>query len=253
MDFEKALQELDLHPHQVKVYATLLQMGSSNIQEIAAKSEIKRTTAYSILDSLVQKGLVTYAQKGIHRQYSVENPKKIPALLEEKKRKIEEALPELISFYNIKSAKPIIRTYEGLEGIKRGFEETIDLKSGEETLVYSSYGTLNLYSVNKFLREYIKDYIRRRAERGITQRCIAEDSPDARELKSNDKKDLRITRLVNREKFPFSNQIVIFRNKMFIASYRDLLGVIIESTEIAKTQRAIFELAWIGAERYKTI
>ena len=34
-----------------------------------------------------------------------------------------------------------------------------------------------------------------------------------------------------------------------IASYRDQMGVIIESKEIADTQRAIFELAWLGAEK----
>jgi hypothetical protein len=35
---------------------------------------------------------------------------------------------------------------------------------------------------------------------------------------------------------------------MLIISYKELLGVVIESAEIARTQKAIFELAWLGAK-----
>jgi len=48
----------------------------------------------------------------------------------------------------------------------------------------------------------------------------------------------------------FSNEINIFANKVMIASFKDQIGVIIESADVAKTQRAVFELAWLGAEKY---
>ncbi len=67
-----------------------------------------------------------------------------------------------------------------------------------------------------------------------------------------DKEELRQCRLIDIEKFPFKNQINIFGNKIMIASYRDQMGVIIESKEIADTQRAIFELAWLGAASERT-
>lgn len=56
-----------------------------------------------------------------------------------------------------------------------------------------------------------------------------------------------MTRLVDKERFPFTNEINIFRNKMIIMSYADLLGVMVESEVIAKTQKSIFELSWLGA------
>lgn len=249
MDIETNLQNLGLSTNQVKIYLTLLQLGSANIQEIAKKAVIKRTTAYSILDTLLQKGLISFSQKGAHREYFAENPKKIPVLFQQQEQKIKseqkafsEILPELLSIYNVKGIKPKIRTYEGLEGIKKIFDESIELKLNEEMLVYSAYET-----VNKYLKQYIKDYIERRIKKGLKQKCIAESSPQSLVLKANDEKELRITKLVDKNRFPLANQIIIYGNKIYIASYKDLMGIIIESSAIAKTQKSIFELAWIAA------
>lgn len=71
-----------------------------------------------------------------------------------------------------------------------------------------------------------------------------------REHQKNDRKENRVTRLVPKDKFPFSNEINIFGNKVMIASFKDQIGVIIESADVARTQRAIFELAWLGTEKY---
>ncbi|MCX6740773.1 MAG: MarR family transcriptional regulator [Candidatus Parcubacteria bacterium] len=249
MSIESKLTNLGLNKNQVKIYLTLLQLGSANIQDIAQKAAIKRTTAYSILDTLLQKGLVNFSAKGAHREYYAENPKKIPALFEEQEKKIQteqkafkEILPELLSIYNIKGVKPKIRTYEGLEGIKKIFNESIEVKIDEEMLVYSAYE-----EVNKYLQQYIKEYIASRVKKGLKQRCIAENSAQTNELLKADIKELRQTRLINKDRFPLSNQVIIYGNKIYIASYKDLLGIIIESSTIARTQKSIFELAWIAA------
>jgi hypothetical protein len=61
---------------------------------------------------------------------------------------------------------------------------------------------------------------------------------------------LRTVRLVDENKFPMDNEINIYANKIAIASYgQEMLGVLIESEEIARAQKAIFDLAWLGAER----
>jgi sugar-specific transcriptional regulator TrmB len=250
MELANITKKLALSTSQAQIYSPLLQLGSATIQEIVVKSGVKRTTVYAALDSLVERGLVTYFQKGSHRIYAAENPNKLIHLfdediikIEQKRNDIRSLLPELMSLYNAHVSKPKIRTYEGLEGIKKIFEESLELNRGEETLVYSAYEEVTMH-----MNEYIKNYIHRRAAAGITQRCLAEYSQESVALKSQDGSDLRQTRLLPSEKFPFTNQINIFGNKVFIASYKDLIGIILESEEIAKTQRSIFELAWLGAE-----
>ncbi|MEK7460679.1 MAG: helix-turn-helix domain-containing protein [Patescibacteria group bacterium] len=251
MELDALLRSLDLNDNQIRVYIALLQLGTADIQTVARKSAVKRTTAYSILDTLIQRGFVAFNQKGAHRQYFAEDPHKLPSLLQEQIRQIETrqqriktALPELASIYNAHGTKPKIRFYDGIEGIKQVFEETLQVPAGTETFAYSS-----AESIHEYLKDYVPNYLARRIRAGITQRALAEDSPIAREHLKNDVLELRQTILLPKELFPFSNEINIFGNKMFIASYRDLLAVIIESEEITRTQRTIFELAWLGAQQ----
>ena len=250
MQIERLLEQFGLNETQSDVYFTILQMGSGSIQEIARKSRTKRTTTYSVLETLITKSLVSFSHRGAHREYFAEDPKKLPLILDEAERRIanqkkslNDILPELSSFYNAHATKPRIRLYEGVNGLKQVFEETLELKRGEETLAYSTAKLVHL-----FLEDWIQGYVKKRVAKGITQRAIVEDSPEARYHWQNDKEELRETVIVPREAFPFSNEINIFRNKLFIISYKELLGVVIESEEIARTQKAIFELAWRGAK-----
>jgi len=65
-------------------------------------------------------------------------------------------------------------------------------------------------------------------------------------LKKNDEQ-LRETRSVNADQFSFTNEIDIYENKVAMFSLQgERIAVIIESESIARTQRMIFELAWLG-------
>lgn len=251
MDIHNTLAKLDLSEHQSAVYFVVLQMGSGGIMDVAKRSGLKRTTVYSILDGLVQKGFVSVNKKSAHREYIAEDPRRLPELFNVEMQKIKErqqnftsALPELMSFYNVSATKPKIRYFEGVEGMKVVFNETLQLTKDEEILAYSS-----AESIHKYLGDdYVASYLTERVCKGIVQRAIAEDSPAARQHQKNDTKELRVTRLVDKKLFPFANEINIFRNKVIIMSYADLLGVMIESEVIAKTQKSIFELSWLGAK-----
>ena len=51
------------------------------------------------------------------------------------------------------------------------------------------------------------------------------------------------------DKYYFSPEINIYDNKVMIASWKEKLGVIIESVEIADAMKKIYELAWAEAKR----
>jgi len=253
MDIETALAQIGLSKNQIKVYLTLLQLGQATIQEITAKSKIKRTSVYNALDNLVARNLVTFQDKGWHRQYFAENPKKVLLAFKAEQRASQDRekeflviLPELISLYNIKAEKPKIRYFEGIEGIKQIYEETLLLKHGEEMLGYGSAVMLEKHLGDEWLEKYWQERVKKK----IRIRAILEDSEAGRLYQKSDKKFLRITRLVPRTKFPFTNFVNIFGNKIYIISFQHLLGVIIDSADIAQTQRSFFELGWESAEKY---
>ena len=54
------------------------------------------------------------------------------------------------------------------------------------------------------------------------------------------------------DRFPITCDIAVFENKVRIASLKGrLVGIIIEDREIAKSLKAILDLAWEGAEKYQ--
>ena len=54
---------------------------------------------------------------------------------------------------------------------------------------------------------------------------------------------------VPKDKYYFSPEINIYDNKVMIASWREKLGIIIESAEIADAMKKIYELSWAEAKR----
>ncbi len=66
---------------------------------------------------------------------------------------------------------------------------------------------------------------------------------------SEDQKYFREIRLVPSDQFNFTNEIHIYDDKVAIISFKDeLIGMILESIEIANSQRAIFNMCWQFAE-----
>ena len=56
---------------------------------------------------------------------------------------------------------------------------------------------------------------------------------------------LRQLKLIDEKDFPLSNETNIYKNKVAIASYgREMFGMLIESEEISRAQKAIFNLLW---------
>src|SRR3990167_6568529 len=66
MNKEQALREFGLTDKEIRVYVEMLPLGSVNLQEIAKRINLPRTTIYNTLNYLHQKGLVSkIIKKGI--------------------------------------------------------------------------------------------------------------------------------------------------------------------------------------------
>ena len=69
------------------------------------------------------------------------------------------------------------------------------------------------------------------------------------ERKTLDAEEKREIAFVPADKYYFSPEINIYDDKVMIASWREKLGVIIESHEIADAMKKIYELAWAEAKK----
>ena len=247
-ELQKSLLSLNFTEKEANVYLALLELGQGSVSEIARKADINRTYGYNILSALAAKGLINISGKEPKQEYAAESPDKIRNMLnaeigknKEFLKQAEDIIPNLKSIHNVKG-RPQVRFYEGKEGLKQIYEDT--LTSHETILAYAS-----VEDVHQTLPDYFPNYYFRRADKNIKIRAIFPDSPEAEELVKSNKIQKRETALVPPDKYSFSPEINIYDNKVMIASWREQLGITIESNEIADAMKKIFELAWAEAKR----
>lgn len=246
------LTKLGLSRKEAAVYLATLELGEpAGVSTISKKAGINRTTAYDILEVLVKKGIVVSNNgKNSNRFFRAQPPEQLVEYLKEENlrltKMIDEAkniLPELKSHHRALSGRPKIYFYEGEEGLIRVYEET--LKSTENIRCFASVETKQ-----GTIPWYFPMYYKRRTARNIFVRALFPDSPKDRERHLNDKNEMRESRLLPKSKLDFTPEINFFDNKIMIADWKEKLGIIIESKEIANVFKQTFELAWEAAEKY---
>jgi len=238
------LQSFGFSEKEVEVYVALLKLGKGSVTKISQKAGINRTTGYDVLGSLVNKKLVSVSGKEPKQEYMAEPPTAITKYLKRQvlqtEKFIEQAeekiIPELTLLHAVKN-RPQIRFYEGTDGLKHVYEDTL---TSSETI--RAYATVD--DMHKALPNYFTTYYKRRAAKNIWIRAIIPETPIGRERKSHDIEEKRETAFVPADKYYFSPEINIYDNKVMIASWREKLGIIIESEEIADAMKKIYELAW---------
>jgi sugar-specific transcriptional regulator TrmB len=239
------IENLGLEAKEARVYLAALELGGASVLEISKKANVERVNTYYVLGRLAQRGIIYESTKGRSKAFFAIDPKKLESMVQTRLEDYRNVLPELITIENANDTKPKIRFYEGKEGIKQVFDETLRLKPDTEILAIATAS-----GIYASMESWTDWYLKTRVKKGIRVRAIVEASAEGIEHQKIDERELRTTRLVPQEKFPFRSEINIFGDKVMIASFRDQMGVIIESRDLAVTQRAFFELAWEGAGNY---
>lgn len=245
------LTDLGLTEEEAKVYLATLELGGSYVSTIAKKAGINRVACYHTLDNLLRKNLIATIKKNNMKYFFVESPQLLVNQLEQKFEHAKSILPELLSITNAMAYKPKIQYFEGLEEIKKIFEDT--LLDTKELLGYTNLADLPNVIPEKFLKEYAAN----KTKSGIKTRMLSPISPEAQKYlekyyPSDFDRNLVEILFVNKEQFHFEYEINIYGDKVSIVSLNpdELIGLIIQSPIYAKTQRGIFNLAWLGATSF---
>ena len=242
---KKELEKLNLADREASVYMALLELGETSIERISIKSKIKRTTIYDVIKTLKDKGLIGTLKKKKRTLYYAEDPRILGNQLEEKKTVLNNILPQLLSMANLIDKKPNIKFFEGIEGIKNVYQDTLNYPN-QEILMWGSTDVFKYFDED-FMWNY---YLQKRIEKKIWMRAIGQDLEVVRKIKSDDSKSLRQTRLHNFKEFPFDVEINLYgKRKIGIMAFKEQIGLIVESEKIYNTLKSIFELNWKMLEK----
>lgn len=228
---------LGLTDKEAKVYISLIEIGTNVVSKIAEKAKINRVTTYDILEKLKEKGFISSFTKQKIKYFSSVDPEIIGSNFDQKTKAFKDSLPELKRLKG-ETAHPRIQYFEGLDGIKAIYEDTLSSKT--EILNFS-----NSEEIRKIWPTYDKEYVEKRAKKKIHLKGIITADEAGKLVKSQDAQYFREMRLISKDKYNFTNEINIYDDKVAIISFADeIIGMIIESHEIAGTQRAIFQMVW---------
>jgi sugar-specific transcriptional regulator TrmB len=245
----QSLIDLGLKENEAKVYLATLKLGQAGVTAIADEASVQRTFVYDILDELKAKSLVSEVEIRHMLRYSAASIERFSEIQKKKFASFQALVPDFKAMEKSVGDRPRVRFFEGPEGIKTALYDTLSQPKGSQILGYST-GEGFYETEQEFAYKYLKD----RVKYDIHIRTIVPDVATNRVYLAHDKEQLRQTVLISADKFPFTNEINIYQNKMLIVSLRgEILAVIIESESIAKTQRSIFELAWLGAKSVSSI
>ncbi|MFA6963289.1 MAG: helix-turn-helix domain-containing protein [Patescibacteria group bacterium] len=249
------LKKVGLTDQEINIYSALLEGGELPAHEIIKRTGLKKGDCYNKIYALKGLGFIEEFSKQKKKHFRLAHPEKIREYTDAQihaaslaEREINAVLPSLISAFNLTYHKPGVQVMEGIEGIKKLYEDTIQ----ENKPIYSF---LEANESNMEIWKWLRDvYVKQRVKAEITARVIvsaAEDKNTA-EYISHDAEELRETRIVKKSLFPCKLEIQVYGNKVSFANYNkgDVpLAVIIDNKSIAESMRGLFELAWKGAEK----
>lgn len=245
MKAERFLKKLGFSQNESHVYLASLESGLSSAQDIAKKSGLKRTTTYSVLSYLVNRGVVAKTKVKNKNKFLAEPPERLLNLINELRDGIRNTLPELEAIYNKSEIKPKITFFEGEAAIQKVYDDTL-VEKPNEILEWNTDAYFERESVDP-------NYIQKRVALSIKARRIAgKGSKWDIKHRHTDQKELSETLVVPKEVFSPQIEVNIYNNKVAFMNYAENMSVIIESKPIANAMRQAYELSWRGAKTYES-
>lgn len=238
--FQNYLVELGLSEKEALIYLALLQADNQSIQDLAKQTNINRTTVYPVLESLEKKGLVSEVQVGKKTHYEAAAPERLETfverqkvLLDEKSKRLKDIIPELKGVQRKEGERPVIKFFEGRDGVVSAYEEFYSGLDGADTDGYLIY---NVDLINKtYSTEEQERFYQIREKKKVTPTSVYNNSTGDRVFVSPGRRSR-----IDHDKYPISADITIVSDKVILSALGDhVSSFIIKSKDIAETLRSL--------------
>ena len=119
------LKKIGLSDKEIKVYLSLLEYGAISVRGLAEVTSLNRGTVYDILKKLQDSGLISFYHQDTKQKFIAEDPDKLLPLVRAREEELKtvkvktaELIPELKSLQDTSGHKPVMKLYEGRQGVK---------------------------------------------------------------------------------------------------------------------------------------
>ncbi|MEK6967177.1 MAG: helix-turn-helix domain-containing protein [Nanoarchaeota archaeon] len=164
MNVPRQLKEVGLTNSEASVYYALIKLGPSSATHIMRRTGMYRANVYDALEKLMLKGLISDVVHKGRKEFSAADPSQLYKILGEKKKGLDEIMPELHTDFTAKKQLHEVRHFKGPEGIKAALREINEEKH------YDAFGISS--NLAKVVPHYFPHWIRERIEKKLTARMI---------------------------------------------------------------------------------
>ncbi len=240
MEIINELRELNLEDNEIKIYLACLSLGSSKVNEIAKKSQLIRTTAYGVLKSLIEKGLISTVLKDNVAYFQAANPKQLIEILDEKKKKIISILPKLEKMQEFVPKKHKVELFEGKDGLKTLFNDYVSKPNQTVKII----GFMSKWP--DFFGVWTDMYYRKKKENKIKTLVLM----DEKEREFAKDKRVKNSEFRYLKDLDLDSECFIYHDKVAFTSFEqdNLNGVIIQDKEMFDLQNKVFDKLWKQAK-----
>lgn len=243
------LSGLGLSEKEAKVYFAALQLGDAPAHDIAASAGLNRATTYVLLEQLSQVGLIQYVESEHIRQFHAADPVMLYDYLAQKQENLsaqtallDQNLACLKAIYKTKNDKPVVRYFEGKEGMEalERYQENLLAEDFPET-----WSMIPIDLIEEQFPTTRKEALRERIRRGIRSHVLYthQHGPIPQSIHHE---ELRDAVFLPREKFDINETIRIYPNwgiKVFNFDPDNYFGILIQSQSFARNMLYLMQLA----------
>lgn len=234
----EGLVSLGLSRNEAETYLALLRLGGATAGQIAKRSGIHVRTTYDSLDALLNKGFVTYVDRGGARVYSACGLDALTGFFEEKAR-MAESVAAALAVGLERADAPMVRVFVGRSGLRAVMEAM--LKAGRPMYFYGG----SMLGFRRYLPEYCRAWNARRERMGLAAKSIYLDHPGVRE--SFDGLKRWAIRPLPKASFSSVAWWLYGDNMALVFWSEEPLAVVIHSPELAHSYHNFFSVVWRAA------
>ena len=243
MDFT-ILEDFGLTNTEIKVYMALLELGNSTAGPVLEKSGLQNSVVHRALNSLIEKGLISYVLEGRRKIYQATDPENFHMFIDDKKRRFNQILPELKKKQSFAKTSTSATIYKGKRGISELYNTLLN-SGGKE---YNTFGGGTRVTHDVMGETWWKNIHAKRVAKKIPCRqCFDETIRDVgTRLNKLPKTSIKF---LPRE-FEQLQETVIIGDYVGITIFTDSpYGILIRDKAVADGYRKQFELLWKKARR----
>ncbi|MDD2941744.1 MAG: helix-turn-helix domain-containing protein [bacterium] len=239
-ELTRLLSDLGLNENEANTYIAALPLGPTTIISLSRMTQIKRTTLYTVCDSLQQKGLIRIEERGFKRKFVAESPERLETLLESRKNSLQKALPDLRSLFQPTGGSTLIRYHEGLEATKALYLDLLrEVRPGQDYLVIGNQE--QWYDLDS---GFFRRFIEKRSRLNFKIRCLFTDTETAREHIRQQRQNAQEIRLLPSRTTISTNLVIVPHQVLMHQLTPPVMAMVIQNKSMIQMHRELFEVMW---------